>query len=550
MWHTAASRIFPSSQQTIDMTHSPTRKRRRRPTLCLSAQGHRIIEDARQQQGWIMRDERWLRKAHESYNPEPTEGWEAYWEKNLGLNTKPSECTLKRFLKGNYVERSHFLAFCTAVGVDLDVVADLDCPIANLQHPSVIGDFPTEVANEPFYGRTTALTKLTTLVSNGNNRLIQVNGRAGMGKTTLGCRVIRQVGSQFDFLIWLSLESSPLLSELFPQVLSCLPEQSAQPSDLLSFLKVLKEHRCLVIFDQWETIMLAEQPERYRPDYEDYGDFLRQISRNHQSCVVVMSRVRLDNTNLLKANEADRIVKLEELRYLEDREFLKELSGTEEQLNSFMTIYNNPSILKLAIASVMEVLGGDVSPLIGGSSIFGTTNVETLMADEFKVLSASEEKLIYWLAIWQDSVPFDYIQKTMQMGNCFNTLECLTRKRSLVNVRLDEDAGGNEFGLDRLTLKYVTQEFVKRNVKELLDAIKNQVIKPNHLIVSHAFLTGTDPELKQQQQRRIVQPIVEKLQAESVQGEELKQALEALKLTKLGDYALDNLNYLLEVASN
>jgi NACHT domain len=527
------------------MTHSPTKKRR--PTLCLSVPGRQIVEDARQQKGWIIRDERWLRAAHEHYHPEPPEGWEAYWGKNWGLDPSPSEWTLRRFLRRHYVRRDFFLALCAAVGVDLDVVADLDRPITNLQYPSVIGDFPTEVADEPFYGRTTALTKLTTLVGNSNSRLIQVNGRAGMGKTTLGCRVMRQVGNPFDFLIWLSLESSPLLSELFSQVVSCLPEQPAQPSDLLSFLKVLKEHRCLVVFDQWETIMLAEQPERYRPDYEDYGDLLGHLSRNHQSCVVVLSRVRLDNNKLLRANESDRIVKLEELRYSEDQEFLKELSGTEEQLNSFITIYNNPLILKLAIASVVEVLGGDISPLIGGSSIFGTTNVETLMADEFKVLSASEEKLIYWLAIWQDSVSFNYINETMQTGNCFNTLECLTRKRSLVNVRFDEEAGSREFGLDRLTLKYVTQEFVKRNVKELLDAIKNKGIKPNHLIVSHAFLTGTDQELNQQQQRRIVQPIVEKLQAEFAQVEDLQQALEGLKVNELGGYALDNLNYLLTV---
>jgi NB-ARC domain len=526
---------------------SQPQTRNRRPTLLLSEQGQRMIEEARHRKGWTVSDERWLRAAHQLCNEEPKNGWADFWQKNE--STSPSAITLKRFRRGmRYINRRFFVALCTAVGVELDDLADLDRPVADLQYPSVIGDFPTELADSPFYGRASAIAQLTGWMGDCTSRLIWVHGRAGMGKTTLGCRAVRQVGSQFDFLIWLSLESSPPLSEVLSQLLPYFSDQTDQIHDLSSLLKCFKESRCLVIFDQWETITIASKTGQYRPGYEDYGDLIDRVRQNHQSCVVILSRANLESPG---AGHAVRSLKLEELRFPEDREFLQGLTGTELELQSFLQIYNNPLILKLAARSVMAILGGNVSPLVeDGVSTFGTDDVERIMSKEFKYLSVLEEKLIYWLAIWQNPVSYGCIAKSLNVGfaDFLSTLESLTLKRSLVNVRTDEDAGEREFGLDRMTLKYVTQEFVRRNVKELLAAIQNQGIQANDLIVSHAFGMGNDPELHQQQQRRIVRPIVEKLR-ESHRPDKLRQALEVLRSSAPAGYAVDNIDRLLTLYS-
>jgi hypothetical protein len=322
-----------------------------------------------------------------------------------------------------------------------------------------------------------------------------------------------------------------------------------QINDLPNLLQCLRQSRCLVVFDQWETITHANQPGKYRPGYEDYGNLIERVCQNHQSCVVILSRANLEKTELVRADSTVRSLKLEELRFPEDREFLQGLMGTEIELQSFLQIYNNPLILKLAARSVMAILSGNVSPLVEeGVSAFGTDDVERIMSKEFKYLSALEEKLVYWLAIWQNPVSYHCIGQSLNVGfaDFLSTLESLTLKRSLVNVRADDDAGEREFGLDRMTLKYVTQEFVRRNVRELLAAIQNQGIQANDLIVSHAFVVGNNPELHQQQQRRIVRPIVEKLQ-ESHRSDALRQALEALRSTAPDGYALENLSHILSL---
>jgi NB-ARC domain len=509
----------------------PTRSRR--PTLRLSEQGRVLIEAARQEKGWTVDDRRWLKAAHQKCQPEPTTGWAKYWQEND--STSPSEVTLKRFRKRAYIDRQLFVALCEGVGVGLDNVVDLD-----RQHPSAIGDFPTDLADAPFYGRAKVLTQLTEWMGDRQCRLVWVQGRAGMGKTSLGCRAVRQMGGQFDFTIWLSLESAPLLSEVLSQLLPYFPDAHGTTDPRSSLLKCFKQFRCLVIFDQWETI--APQPGKYRPGYEDYGDAIESLCRNHQSCVAILSRMGLE----LPESAAVRSLKLEDLRYPEDREFLQGLSGTEAELQSFLQVYNNPLILRLAARTVIEILGGNVSPLVQtGVSVYGANDVERIMSKEFQYLSGLEENLIYWLAIWQDPVSYDRLANSLNIGfaDFLNTLDCLTRKRSLVKVCTDEDGSDRNFSLDRLTLKYVTLEFVRRNVKELVLAIKNRQFQPHDLIVTHALTIGT-PALNQQQQRRMIRPIVESLQEKL--PHEWRQNLAALRTDAAVGYTMENLDRILE----
>jgi hypothetical protein len=521
------------------MTSRPPTSRSPRPTLVLSEQGKQIINAARLQRGWTTKDERWLRSAHQRCNPEPKGGWSDYWYPDQA--TSPSKETLRRFRGKRYIDRTFFVALCEAVGVALDDVVDR--PMVDLQHPSVIGDFPTEVADAPFYGRAAAIAQLQGYVSDHHCRIVLLHGRAGMGKTTLASRVLRQVGREFEFLIWFSLASAPPLSELFSQL---LPYFSTPPAahDLPSFFKCLRQSRCLVVFDQWETINPTCQPQHYRPGYEDYGDLLEQVRQNHQSCVVILSRVSPENGQLIQSAQAVRTLKLEGLKYPDDRQFVQNLSGTDTELKSFIEIYNNPLILKLSTRLVNELLGGNIAPLVKeGTSVFGADSVESIMSSEFKHLSPLEKRLIYWLAIWQEPVFFTRIEQSVDVGfvDFLSTLESLTLKRSLVNVcAIDEAGEEREFELDPLTLRCVTQQFVRQAVKELLTAMR-QGIQSSDLIVTHAFVIGTDPEVNRQQQRRIVRPIVEKLRENFAQPIELQQDLEKLKLSAPAGYALENL---------
>jgi hypothetical protein len=221
------------------------------------------------------------------------------------------------------------------------------------------------------------------------------------------------------------------------------------------------------------------------------------------------------------------------------------------KLKSFIEIYNNPLILKLSTRLVNELLGGNIAPLVEeGNSVFGTDNVEGIMSSEFKYLSSFEKRLIYWLAIWQEPVFYSCIKQSVNVGfvDFLSTLESLTLRRSLVNVcSIDEAGEERAFELDQLTLRYVTQQFVRQAVKEILAALR-QGIQPSNLIVTHAFVMGTDPEINRQQQRRIVRPIVEKLRENCDQPNDLKQGLEKLQSSAPAGYAVENLALLMAIA--
>ena len=55
---------------------------------------------------------------------------------------------------------------------------------------------------------------------------------------------------------------------------------------------MLKQHRCLLVLDNAESILkLGAHCGLYRPGYEDYGVLLKQVGeQSHQSCLLLTSR--------------------------------------------------------------------------------------------------------------------------------------------------------------------------------------------------------------------------------------------------------------------
>ena len=57
-------------------------------------------------------------------------------------------------------------------------------------------------------------------------------------------------------------------------------------------VQLLRERRCLLIFDNFESLMQPGAPTgTYRTGYADYGELIRALSeREHQSCLLLTSR--------------------------------------------------------------------------------------------------------------------------------------------------------------------------------------------------------------------------------------------------------------------
>jgi hypothetical protein len=510
-----------------------------RLTLQLSDEGRQKIKQARLLNNWKADDEEWLRAA--SRRLDPGKDWDAIWKENP-YHFRPSEATLRQFRRKRSIRRESFIAFCEAVGVDWQQVADLDCP-------PIIGN-PPDVSK--FYGRTTSLNQLQDWVM--QKRLIVLHGRAGIGKSCLARQVMGNVAERFDVLIWRSLESALPLSEWLDKLISYFPQIQDRPDKLEAFMSYLAEHKCLIVLDQWETILRNEGSSQYQPDYQDYQDFLKRVvGDRHQSCVLLLSREKLQHLGLQRSESSIKFLELEGLKYPEDKAFLEaeDLVGTEDELKVFIERYNNPLILKTVAERVRKVQGGRVSIFVDPqvSVALNPEDISVLMDGEFQCLSQLEQDIVYWLAIWRNPVSYDQlwdcIESPITKSELICALDSLISSHSIIKVQSDPDS---EYWLEPVTLKYVTHRFLQRTAKEISKAIQQdfQAIK---LINSHSLMIGNDVQLNNEQLRRIVKPIIDQLIA-YVSLPELIQSLNLRKDIKINfivtkEYRIDNLRILL-----
>jgi len=102
-----------------------------------------------------------------------------------------------------------------------------------------------------FYGRQGELHTLQEWVGPLRCRLVAILGMGGIGKTALSVKLAHRVESQFEFVIWRSLHSAPLLYNLLNSLVQFLSrQQEAQIPDNIDegisrLMQYLRQHRCL-----------------------------------------------------------------------------------------------------------------------------------------------------------------------------------------------------------------------------------------------------------------------------------------------------------------
>jgi ATPase domain predominantly from Archaea len=157
------------------------------------------------------------------------------------------------------------------------------------------------------YGRSSEINTLQQWILENHTRLITIYGLNGIGKTTLIRKLINEITTDFDYIIYRSLDPVPKLISLKDDFNKIFSRSPSEP--LPELIDYFCSYRCLVILDDVQNLFeTSKLPSQYLTEYQDYENFFKQIVTScHHSCLILISREKHENIENLEANYSEQI---------------------------------------------------------------------------------------------------------------------------------------------------------------------------------------------------------------------------------------------------
>lgn len=303
---------------------------------------------------------------------------------------------------------------------------------------------------EHFIGRNKQIKLLESWSQDLNCNCIVVSGMVGCGKTSLITKFAKDNQSQFDYVIWFSLNNSLSPTTLTNNFLKIIGQNQEQHSNsgftqqdlsslLAQLINHLKQKRILLVLDDLESILEVDQVGIcYQRNLEDYGHFLRSIiATNHQSLMICASRVRPKSLEYYGMNQ----IKILDLQGFEKStiEQITNLDSTEIEKTKLLDLstrlHCNPQLLKIT-ASHLNIFHDDHEDLEQVvQELCLVEEIVSLLEQELDCLSKLEKEIIFWLAISCQPIPQKDLANNLKHAQSkikFNKSMASLEKRSLI----------------------------------------------------------------------------------------------------------------------
>ena len=392
-------------------------------------------------------------------------------------------------------------------------------------------DWGDVITEREFLGREKELATLHSWVQTKNCKIISMIGMGGIGKTALALSLSKSVRDSFDYIFWRDLRNGPAPSGIIgycikfisDQQVVDLPEEVDERLSLLS--ELLKQHRCLIVLDNYETVLMGSQdPGKHKKEFEGYSRLIKRLSQpNHKSLLIITSREKpkeLDNAaetcqilNLSGLDETDALTLLQS----------KKLNASEKDWQELTDKYaGNPLALLQVASTIEELFDGNVSQFLQESvGVFG--DIRDLLDEQMDRLPKLGQDIMYWLAIERESVSIpdlagevlfwlaiekekitvkelhENIRKPVSRRDLLETLDLLYRQSMI-------EKSGGRFGLQPVVMEYITEQIIERAFDDIMD-LSISTIGQYSLIKALSKDHVRESQLKQ-----IVDPLLQKLE--------------------------------------
>lgn len=382
-------------------------------------------------------------------------------------------------------------------------------------------------AGENFFGRKEELGILRRWIVSENCHIVSITGIGGVGKSSLAIKLVGEVKNEFDFVIWRNFINAPSFDDLINDLLKFLLESNREIPDSVDekisiLLQHLKDHRCLIVFDNLETILKpGDFAGKIDPSYKNYNKLIIAIGEiPHRSCLLITTREKLNNLSLIEGKNSSFVksLSLSGLSEPDIKELLKNknLSGSNDSWDKLVSLYNgNPLALKIIAQTIAEIFDGSIARFIDQKiATFGA--VENLVSDQFLRLNDVEKSLLFWLVINRRPVSIEDILSDIAVieskGDVLNALSSLQR-RSFVEFT------SGSFSLQPVVMESLTNRFV--------DFVSEEIVNEKvNLLKKHSIIKADALEyIRNSQIRIILGPIANRLKEFIGDSQKLKSKL-------------------------